>query len=258
MNQIILAGNPNVGKSVVFNRLTGVRVISSNYPGTTVEFTKGHIHIGGEHVDIIDVPGTYSLNPSSPAEEVATKMLIEESRDENNVLVIVVDATNLERNLLLTLQLLNLGMRTVLCLNVWDETVHNGIKIDVQKLEEILGVPVVTTTAISGEGIKELVDTIPDSRVSGFVYKEEEKWNQIGSIISEVQRVTHRHHSFKDRFQEFTIHPLSGLPIALVILLICFEVVRFIGEGLIEFVFNPIFDVLWLSLIHISEPTRPY
>ncbi|MDD3625771.1 MAG: ferrous iron transporter B [bacterium] len=254
MKQIILAGNPNVGKSVVFNRLTGVRVISSNYPGTTVEFSKGHIHIHGEHIDILDVPGTYSLDPSSPAEEVATKILHEKSREEGNILVIVADSTNLERNLLLTLQLLNLKMRTVLCLNFWDETAHHGIKINVEKLEEHLGVPVIKTTAVSGEGIKELVDKIPEARVSTFQYNENDKWNQIGEVISLVQQVTHKHHTLRDRLQELTIHPVTGLPIALIILFISFEIVRFIGEGINVYVITPIFEILWKPvLVKLSE-----
>ncbi|MCK4665423.1 ferrous iron transporter B [Candidatus Dependentiae bacterium] len=245
MKKIILAGNPNVGKSVVFNRLTGVRVISSNYPGTTVEFSKGHIHIGEDHIDIIDLPGTYSLDPTSPAEEVAVKLLEEVSKEDDVILINVIDATNLERNLLLTLQLLRLKLPMVICLNLWDEAKHHGIKINVEELEKMLGVPIVPTVAITAEGIKKLVDSISSATISSFEYNPEEKWQQIGKVIESVQRVTHRHHTFLERLGEISINPYTGLPIALVILFISFEVIRFIGEGLISWVFDPIFETLW-------------
>ena len=95
MKKISLMGCPNVGKSVVFSRLTGVNVISSNYPGTTVDFTKGTTRIGGEKFELVDVPGTYSLSPTSKAEEVAQTML-----EDADIVINVVDATHLERNLL--------------------------------------------------------------------------------------------------------------------------------------------------------------
>src|SRR4030042_2408531 len=99
--KILLMGNPNGEKSVLFSRLTGVKVITSNYPGTTVDFTKGFMKLGEEQVEVIDVPGTYTLEPACEAEEVASKML-----QEGDIVIDVVDATNLERNLYLTLQLL--------------------------------------------------------------------------------------------------------------------------------------------------------
>lgn len=106
MNKILLIGNPNVGKSVIFSRLTGVNVIASNYPGTTVGFTKGFLRHDGMRIEIIDVPGTYTLDPTSRAEEVAVQMLDDIKDDEQAIVLNVVDATNLERNLNLTLQLI--------------------------------------------------------------------------------------------------------------------------------------------------------
>jgi len=96
--KVLLVGNPNVGKSVVFSRLTGVDVIASNYPGTTIEFTRGKMRVGEKTAELIDTPGAYSLKPRSKAEEVTAKML-----EEGDVIINVVDATNLERNLHLTL-----------------------------------------------------------------------------------------------------------------------------------------------------------
>jgi len=98
-------GNPNVGKSVVFSRLTGVQVISSNYAGTTVEIMRGFLKLGDQEIEVIDLPGTYSLEPGSKSEEVAVSLLNESAKDEI-VVISIVDATNLERNLYLTLQLL--------------------------------------------------------------------------------------------------------------------------------------------------------
>ena len=136
-------GNPNVGKSVVFYRLTGVHVIASNYPGTTVAYTKGCMQIPGdidglemspfapgEKVEIIDAPGTYTLEPTSKAEEVAVEML-----KSAGLVINIIDSTNLERNLYLTMQLLETGVPMMIALNLWDETKHRGVSIDADKLD---------------------------------------------------------------------------------------------------------------------------
>ncbi|MBW2980506.1 50S ribosome-binding GTPase, partial [Candidatus Woesearchaeota archaeon] len=120
--KILLMGNPNVGKSVVFSRLTGADVIISNYSGTTVEFKKGHMKYKGKIAEVIDVPGTYSLSPTCKAEEVAVDML-----EQGDIVINVVDATNLERNLNLTYQLIEKKVPLVVALNLWDETKHTGI-----------------------------------------------------------------------------------------------------------------------------------
>ncbi|MDI6889158.1 MAG: FeoB small GTPase domain-containing protein [Methanocellales archaeon] len=154
--KLLLMGNPNVGKSAIFSRLTGVNVIVSNYPGTTVELKKGAMKLGDQWAEVIDVPGTYTLEPISRAEEVAVEML-----KKGDVVINVVDATNLERSLYLTLQLLERKTPVIVALNMWDEAKHKGIVIDVEKLEKLLGVPVAPTVAITGEGIKELVSRLP-------------------------------------------------------------------------------------------------
>lgn len=216
--RILLMGNPNVGKSVFFSRITGVRVIASNYPGTTVGFTKGSMKLGGEEVEVIDVPGTYTLEPTSKADEVAAAML------ENGDLVInVVDATNLERNLYLTLELLERQIPVIVALNIWDDTKHRGINIDVAKLEERLGVPVIPTVAVTGQGIKELVDRIPEATSPMLPERSrDERWAAIGDIVSEVQTITHRHHTWLEGLADASIKPLTGLPIAAVVLAISF------------------------------------
>ncbi len=249
MHKILLVGNPNVGKSVIFSRLTGVSVIASNYPGTTVEFCKGCVGAGEAKMDVIDVPGTYSLKPTSPAEKVAVQMLEKAIREKDSIVINVIDATNLERNLNLTLQLLKKDIPVIIALNFWDEVKHIGITIDVKKLQEILGMPVIPTVAITGEGIKELVTHI-DSAVKGtYQYDEEERWHEIGNIINKVQIIRHKHHTLFERLSDLTIHPWTGIPIAIVIILIAFQVIRFIGESLIAYIFEPLFESLWAPLM---------
>ena len=163
--KILLMGQPNVGKSVFFNRLTGAKVFESNYPGTTVDFMKGWMRLEGEDVEVIDVPGTFSLEPKDRAEEVAVKML-EENRD--SVVVCVLDASKVERGLYLALEIIERGYPVVVALNMWDVAKAKGIRIDVEKLGELLGVPVVPTIAISGEGFQELVAKIKKAAPVGI------------------------------------------------------------------------------------------
>lgn len=238
-------GNPNVGKSAIFSRLTGARVIISNYPGTTVEFTQGHMKIGRERPMIIDVPGTYTLEPTCKAEEVAVQMI-----KEGDLVINILDATNLERNLHLSLQLLESNVPVIVVLNMWDEAKRRGIYIDVKKLEERLGVPVIPTCGLTGEGVKELIDRLPQARVRNLAASSDsQKWEKIGSIVEEVQKLTHRHPALLERLEDLSIKTLTGLPIALVIIYCAFWVVRFIGENLIGYIFEPLFTKLWLPLL---------
>ncbi len=238
MKKISLMGCPNVGKSVVFSRLTGVNVISSNYPGTTVDFTKGNTRIGGEKFELLDVPGTYSLEPTSKAEEVALYML-----QEGDIVIDVVDATHLERNLYLTLEIIGRKKPTIVALNLWDETKHLGIDIDVEKLEKLLDVPVVPTCAITGEGIKELASKVGDAKPSKTIepMSEGERWLKIGEIIKEVQVVHHRHHTIWERIADTTVKPVTGIPIAILTILLTFLFIIVIGNWIIEHLMDPIF-----------------
>ncbi|NQT04089.1 MAG: ferrous iron transporter B [Planctomycetes bacterium] len=244
---ILLMGNPNVGKSVVFNRVTGANVIASNYAGTTVEFTKGSMKLGDKRAELIDVPGTYTLEPTCKAEEIAVKMFNE--RKDGDVVINVVESTNLERSLNLTLQLLKRKIPVVVALNFWDETKHKGISIDYKKLEEILGVPCVPICAVTGEGVNHLVEKIKEAKPSGYEYEDNERWQKIGSIVDEVQKVTHRHHTWLERLGDASVRPLTGIPIAAVVMLLAFKVIRFIGEGLIGYVGEPVFEKLWAPVM---------
>jgi len=245
IKRILLMGNPNVGKSVVFSRLTGVHVIASNYPGTTVSYTRGFMKLGEKRAEVIDVPGAYTLEPASEAEEIALKML-----NTGDVVINVVDATNLERNLNLTLQLLEKGTPVIVALNMWDDVGHRGIHIDLSRLEELLGVPVIPTVAITGQGIKELVESIPRASSPELPPSgHDERWTTIGNIIDQVQQVTHRHHTWLERLEDASVRPFTGIIIALAVLVGTFLVVRFIGESLIGYVFDPLFENLWTPVI---------
>ncbi|MFO8132503.1 MAG: FeoB small GTPase domain-containing protein [Thermoplasmatota archaeon] len=253
MKKIVLMGNPNVGKSVVFARLTGAQVISSNYPGTTIDYSKGRLRIEGERAEIIDAPGTYSLEPSNKAEEVAVELL-----HDADIVVNVVDATNLERNLYLTLELLEQDVPVVVALNMWDETAHEGITIDRERLEELLGVPAVPTVALTGEGFRELVAALPDARqCDRLPAGEEARWVDIGHIIRAVQHVEHRHHTIWDRLADATIMPASGIPIAIVVLLASFWLIQVIGESVITVLMDPLFEAYRPLVMDLSEWLGP-
>lgn len=248
-------GNPNVGKSVVFSRLTGANVVASNYSGTTIDFTKGLMRIGDKKYDLIDVPGTYSLEPSCRAEEVARKML-EEGGD---VVINVVDSTNLERNLYLTFELLERDVPVVVALNLWDEAQHLGIDIDVEKLEKRLGVAVIPVVALTGEGIKDLVSNIKNARAkTKNEMSSEERWAEIGKLVMDAQRIEHKHHTLRDTITEATIKPLTGVPIAFVVMFLTFWLIRYIGEWLIGNVTEPFFQGFYMPLaIYISNLLGP-
>ncbi|KPK06215.1 MAG: iron transporter FeoB [Gemmatimonas sp. SG8_28] len=154
---VALAGNPNTGKSTVFNALTGLRQHTGNWPGKTVARAEGGFTLKGTRVKLVDLPGTYSLQAGSADEEVARDFVLFGQPD---VTVVVVDATRLERNLNLVLQIREITDRVVVCLNLMDEARRHGIGIDVPRLERELGVPVVPTVARRGDGIPELLEAI--------------------------------------------------------------------------------------------------
>jgi len=155
--RIALAGNANVGKSVIFNQLTGLNQIVGNWPGKTVERAEGTLHFKGYKIRIIDLPGIYSLSTFSMEEIVSRDYIAVEKPD---IIVNVIDASALERNLYFTIQLLELEAPIIVDLNQIDLAAKKGIRIDAEKLSKALGVPVIPTVAITGSGIAELLSTV--------------------------------------------------------------------------------------------------
>jgi ferrous iron transport protein B len=245
--RVFLVGNPNVGKSVLFRRFTGMYAIVSNYPGTTVELITGKMRVGNGAAEVTDLPGTYSLEPTTEAEKVTVKILSGILKDD--VAVNVLNSTNLERGLALTLQLVKLRCPLVVALNLWDEATHTGVRIDVRQLEEMLGVPCVPVCALTGEGVKALVDGLPSAQRSTLKFDSARRWDEVGRIVKRVQVVTQRHHTLLERLGDASLRPLTGSLIALSVLGISFEAIRLVGEGLIQRIFNPLFERLWSPLI---------
>lgn len=154
---VALAGNPNTGKSTVFNTLTGLRQHVGNWPGKTVARAEGGFEYAAKKFKLVDLPGTYSLLSASTDEEIARDFILFGRPD---CTIVVVDATVLERNLNLTLQILEITDRAVICLNLMDEAERKGIEIDHERLSRDLGIPVVPTVARTGEGIPALIEAV--------------------------------------------------------------------------------------------------
>ncbi len=154
---IAIVGNPNVGKSVLFNKMTGRYVTVSNYPGTTVEVTKGVAHVYRKKFHLVDTPGMYSMSPITDEERVSRRLLME---DRPDLVLHVVDAKNLDRMLPLTFQLIEAGFPTVLVLNMMDEATSAGIRVDAIELSRSLGIPVVPAACLHGQGLDTLRDVV--------------------------------------------------------------------------------------------------
>jgi ferrous iron transport protein B len=165
---VALAGNPNTGKSTVFNALTGLRQHTGNWPGKTVTRAEGGYEYGNNRFKIVDLPGTYSLMSTSTDEELARNFILFGRPD---VTVIVIDATRLERNLNLALQILEITDRAVICLNLMDEAARNKLQIDTRALTRELGIPVIPTSARQKEGIPELLEAIAQVATGRYICK---------------------------------------------------------------------------------------
>jgi ferrous iron transport protein B len=181
--EIALAGNPNVGKSVVFSKLTGVGVVSANYPGTTVEYSQGKAKFMGMTVTVVDLPGTYSLAGNTNEERVATKLLYERRPD---TIIAVLDATRLERNLVFLFEMIESGYNVVAALNMYDIVRKSKLTIDVERLERILMMPVIPTVATKDEGIDSLLyAAVQMRRKSTFKVRYD---SHIESMIAQLEK----------------------------------------------------------------------
>lgn len=273
MKKAVLVGNPNVGKSLLFSRITGIGVVTANYAGTTVEVKIGHFQFKDEEYELIDGPGLYSLENLSKSDATALKLI-----DDSDIIINVIDSTNLERNLNLTLQLIKLKKPMILCLNFWEDTAHMGIDIDVEELKKILDIPVVKTSALGSDGVTELVAGLKTANIGTFTpYSSCEMgqnlcldkscggscsqncggecqtcnyWNYVGYIISKVQKLKHRHHTLLERFSDFTLHPIGGLLTAILVLLATLFIVRTIGESATKYLLEPFYYKAYAPFIN--------
>ncbi len=184
---VALAGNPNTGKSTVFNAVTGLRQHTGNWPGKTVTRAEGAFEYNKQKFKMVDLPGTYSLMSTSEDEEVARNFIL---FGRPSVTVIVVDASRLERNLNLVLQILEITDRAFLCLNLMDEAKRNNIEIDTRTLARDLGIPVVPTSARFDQGIPELIQTISELANGNIVCKPHKIKNIPKNIESAVDKLS--------------------------------------------------------------------
>lgn len=256
--KIVLAGNPNVGKSVFFNYLSGLYVDVSNYPGTTIDITEGRF---GQH-RVYDIPGIYGVSSFNDEERVARDIIL-----DADVILNIVDAVHLERDLFLTLQLIDMGFPVIVALNFMDEVKKEGVTIDVEKLSELLGVAVIPTSAVKKQGLDQIAAQIEharqgrqDEKLHGQLHellkmvgsqpealmiregdayvaqrhgvqpedKREETYIQrrlrANNVIQQVVRHEDRS-TFREWLGKISIHPLSGIPIVIGVLLLLYQVV---------------------------------
>lgn len=185
---VALAGNPNTGKSTVFNNLTGLKQHTGNWPGKTVTRAEGGFEFNDSRFKIVDLPGTYSLLSASTDEEVARDFILFGQPD---VTVIVADATRLERNLNLVLQVLEITDRAILCLNLMDEARRNKIDIDVRTLSKDLGIPVIPTEARQNIGMQDLLNSINEVASGKFIckpYRMKGKSKELNSAVEKLSQ----------------------------------------------------------------------
>lgn len=287
---ILMIGQPNIGKSVMFNNLTGLNISVANYVGTTVEFTAGEMRLGEHRANLIDVPGTYTLEINNEAERVAVEMLqgrisskkINHCHEEGGVqdfsiderpdgVISMIDAHNLESSLYLFFQVMEYEIPTIVVLNRMDLIQDRGEKIDVALLSERLGVPVIPTVAVDRAGI----DAVKDALVQ-MLYTEsagrkkssspsvsheyrEDLWEKAEKITTEVKtKPGIPKKSKRELWGDRLVKPWPGLPLAGIILMIVFGIVVGIGMGLRQYLLLPLFRNLIIpGISHVIESFVP-
>lgn len=274
---VALTGNPNTGKSTIFNELTGARQKIGNWPGVTVDKKIGYLSHQGRHISVVDLPGTYSVNARSPEEKIVIDYLLNEKPD---LVVDVLDSSNLERNLYLTIQLLEQGIPLLLDLNMQDEAKRHGIRVDTEKLGAALGMPVVETTARSRSSIKTLLDVftstmmdkyhpsekvrahiarVEELRASGLtadVLEEkiiEERYAFIDSVVAECVSVAGVSPDLTEKIDAVLANGWTALPLFLVMLYAVFQITfEWIGQpmadALDDFIGGPLTDAVTETL----------
>ena len=259
--KVALTGNPNTGKSTIFNEITGARQKIGNWPGVTVDKKEGRVTFDGKEIQVIDLPGTYSVNARSPEEKIVIDYLMQGKLD---LVVDVIDSSNIERNLFLTIQLLEKGIPLMLDLNMQDEAKRRGIKIDVKKLEKKLGYPVLLTVARDGKSIKNLLNVFtsvsmesygPSDELKAHIAKIKEieasglegielqeaiikqRYAFIDDILSEIAEFSSVGPSLTEKLDSFLANGVLALPLFLAILYAVFQIT-------FEWIGQPIADAL--------------
>ena len=258
---VALTGNPNVGKSTIFNELTGARQKIGNWPGVTVDKKVGYTRHNDRAISIVDLPGTYSINARSPEEKIVIDYLLNNKLD---LVVDVVDSSNLERNLFLTVQLLEKGIPVLIDLNMKDDAERRGIKIDCRKMEDALGMPVVESIGRSSKSTKKLLDVFtstvmdnyqPSERVKAHIAKVQEinasaksedqkneeiieaRYALIDTVIAEAVTASNVGTSTSEKMDKFLANGILALPIFLAIMYAVFNIT-------FEWIGQPVADAL--------------
>lgn len=241
---IVLAGNPNAGKSALFNALTGARQKIANYPGVTVERKSGHFQMAdGRPVELIDLPGSYSLAPTSPDEEVTRRVIYGEQEGERkpDAIIVVLDAANLDNHLRFALEVIALGRPVVVALNMVDLAERDGLTLDPAKLEEALGVPVVSTVAVRHRGLEELSDALAKRLDDKTAQKlpaaltetssDHERIKQAKIIANQTLVAETAVRRWTERADAVLLHPIAGPIILFGLMFVMFQAVFAWSEG---------------------------
>lgn len=243
--RVALIGPPNCGKSTLFNQVAGYKAVTGNFHGTTVTFTESRVRVAGEVIELVDLPGTYTLEGGSPAEEQAARYL--DSRDVD-VIINVADATNLAAGLELSLELLPLKKPVILALNMMDEAARLGLKIDGPGLSQELGIAVLPLVASKGRGVKRLftkaLEVGSSERINGHVSSDAEaRHKRAGELARKFITQGERRYTWRDRIDDVLLHPFWGYAVLLFVLSLFFQAVYGIGK-LTEPPLLALFDLL--------------
>ncbi len=255
--EVLLIGPPNVGKSVIFNKLTGLDAGIANYAGTTVEYKKGKTGLGERTIELIDAPGTYTLNATNEAEKVALNML----KQKPEVVICVLDGDNLESSLFLLLQVLKLDLPTIAVINRIDLLEEKGDKLDIDYLKQKLKIPVIPTVGVTGKGINKLKIKLKD-----FIYQDDLKsfknnnisvsWGHAEKIAEKAlqNKVSKNNSLHRKKWEDILIQPVTGVPLAILILGIIFGLVVGVGMGIRRYLLLPLFrELLFPFIINAVE-----
>lgn len=260
MLSVALTGNPNTGKSTVFNELTGIRQKIGNWPGVTVDKKQGYTNYKGRAISVMDLPGTYSINARSPEEKIVENYLLSEKPD---IVVDVVDSANIDRNLFLCLQLLEHHIPVLVDLNMHDEAQKKGVEISVSRLSKILGMPVVQTVGRSSKSTRKLLDVFTSTvmadyknspEVEAYIAHLEElkasisdpekreeavmeaRYDFIDKIVAETVTYQHASSDFSEKVDKVLANGFLSIPIMLLMLYITFEITfTWIGQPIADF-----------------------